>query len=75
MFRAYGGADIGGQFKGLDAANIKARGGKIDSAIDAYRTILRRQPVAAGVKYNQGLDFHLDFHLDRARGRLKLEIA
>ncbi len=66
LFRAYGGADIGGKFKGLDAANIKARTGKIDDAIAAYRSIMQQNPVAAGVKYNLGLAFAQQERLDDA---------
>jgi tetratricopeptide (TPR) repeat protein len=55
LFRSYGGTDIGGRFPGLDKANTLARKGDLDRAVAAYRTILEKQPVAAGVKFNIGL--------------------
>ncbi|MCO6045888.1 tetratricopeptide repeat protein [Aeoliella sp. ICT_H6.2] len=57
LFRAYGGTDVGGKYPGLDSANIKARNGKFQQAIDDYRKILDKQPVAAGVKYNIAMAF------------------
>ena len=55
LFRSYGATDVGGMFPGLDAANIKARNGKFEPAVEDYRRILESQPVSAGVKYNIGL--------------------
>lgn len=52
LFRAYGGTDVGGRFRGLDSANLKARSGDFDAAIEAYQGILKAHPIAAGVKYN-----------------------
>lgn len=57
LFRSYGGTSIGGKYAGLDGANLRARKGKLEEAIEAYRQILQRHPTAAGVKYNIGLTF------------------
>jgi hypothetical protein len=57
LFRSYGGSDLGGLYSGLDGANLKARRGNLQGAIDGYKTILEKQPIAAGLKYNIGLAF------------------
>ena len=57
LFRSYGGSDVGGLYPGLDRANLKARKGNLQGAIDGYKAILEKQPVAAGLKYNIGLAF------------------
>lgn len=57
LIRAYGGTDLASMYKGLDDANLKARKGKMEAAIAAYRKILERHPNSAGVKYNIGLAF------------------
>ncbi len=57
LLRSYGGTDIGGIHKGLDAANLKARSGKLEAAIADYNRILEEHPTAAGVMYNTGLAF------------------
>lgn len=57
LFRSYGGTSIGGKYAGLDRANLRARKGHLESAVEAYRQILHKHPTAAGVKYNIGLAF------------------
>ena len=54
LLRSYGGSVVGGSFKGLDTANLKARKGDLLGALDGYRTILHRVPHSAGVKFNLG---------------------
>lgn len=54
LFRSYGGSVVGGPFKGLDAANLKARSGDLMGALEGYRAILERVPHSAGVKLNLG---------------------
>ena len=65
LFRAYGGTDIGGLYPGLDKANLLARGRKFEKAVNAYQDILKKTPVAAGVKYNIALAF---LHNDDVEG-------
>lgn len=54
LIRSYGSSVAGGPFKGLDAANLKARKGNLMGALEGYRAILDRVPHSAGVKYNLG---------------------
>lgn len=57
LFRSYGGTDIGSLYGGLDAANLKARKGNLEGAIQQYRKILENHEAAVGVKYNIGMAF------------------
>jgi len=65
LFRAYGGTDIGSLYGGLDKANLLARGKKFENAVEAYQAILKKTPLAAGVKYNIALAF---LHNDDTEG-------
>ena len=69
LVRSYGGTDVGGKYPGLDSANIKARSGKFEPAIEAYRKILSKQPTSAGVKYNIALAF---LHRDDYEGAAQM---
>lgn len=73
LFRSYGGGVLGGDFKGLDTANIRARKGDISGALPLYRSILERVPHSAGVKYNLGLA--LLTQGDRRRAAETFELA
>lgn len=55
LIRSYGGASVGGLYKGLDAGNIAARNRNLSKAVECYRTILEQVPTSAGVKYNLGI--------------------
>jgi len=55
LIRAYSGDVIGGPFKGLDGANLKARKGDYAGAIAKYRSILEQVHHSAGIKYNIGM--------------------
>ena len=55
--------------------NLQAKGGQIDAAIDSYREILRRRPVAAGVKYNIGLAFLQQERIDEAATMFEYALA
>lgn len=55
LIRSYGGASVGGLYKGLDSGNIAARQGDLAKAVANYRTILEQVPTSAGVKYNLGM--------------------
>lgn len=55
LFRSYGGSSLGSLYPGLDSANLKARSGKLNQAIESYQKIVSNHPVSAGVKYNIGL--------------------
>lgn len=74
LFRAYKGNTIGGDFSGLDSANIKIRKGNINGAIQTYSQIIDRVPYCAGIKYNlaQGLIRNGDF--EHARQTLELAL-
>lgn len=71
LIRAYGGTDLAAMYKGLDAANLKARGGKMEAAVASYRKILDQHPHAAGIKYNVGLAFVQQNQLEAARTTLE----
>lgn len=71
LIRAYGGTDLTSMYKGLDGANLKARGGKIEAAVAGYRKILEQHPNAAGIKYNVGLAFVEQNQLDAATTTLE----
>ncbi|MGE3317439.1 MAG: tetratricopeptide repeat protein, partial [Planctomycetaceae bacterium] len=75
LFRSYGGTDIGGRFPGLDKANTLARKGDLDRAVAAYRTLLEKQPVAAGVKYNIGLALLQQQRVDQAARMFEFALA
>lgn len=66
LFRAYGGADVGALYPGLDSANLKARKGNLQGAIADYQKMLQKRAVAGGVKYNIGLAFLHDNDIDSA---------
>lgn len=66
LFRAYGGADVGALFPGLDKANLKARKGNLQAAIADYQKLLQKRPLSGGVKYNIGLAFLHDNDIDSA---------
>ncbi len=55
LFRSYGGASVGGVYRGLDTGNLRARKGNLTGALENYREILSKVPVSAGVKYNLGI--------------------
>jgi len=55
LIRSYSGAVVGGAFKGLDGANLRARKGDVVGALGGYKAILERVPHSAGIKYNLGL--------------------
>lgn len=52
LVRAYGSESMGGQFKGLNAANIRACKGDANGAFKLYQVIMERVPSSAGLKYN-----------------------
>lgn len=55
LYRAYSRRSVKGPLEGLDSANILARKGRIDQALDGYDDLLDAQPVNAGLKYNVGI--------------------
>jgi tetratricopeptide (TPR) repeat protein len=55
LLRCYSGSVVGGVFRGLDAANLKARKGDVVGALTGYKAILERVPHSAGIKYNLAL--------------------
>jgi thioredoxin-like negative regulator of GroEL len=73
LLRSYGGSVVGGAFKGLDTANLKARKGDLLGALAGYRTILQRVPHSAGVKFNLGRAL-IDQH-ETARAAETLRLA
>lgn len=52
LFRAYASDSMAGRFKGLNAANIRARAGDANGAFKLYQSIMERVPNSAGLKYN-----------------------
>lgn len=74
LVRAYGGSSPGGDFKGLDTANIKARSGDVLGALEIYRSILGRVPHSAGLKYNIGLALLQQNEPERAAESFRLAL-
>ena len=63
LYRSYATRKISGRFEGLDDANLLARRGKVDMALEKYEQIMEVVPENAGVKFNiaQGLMVKRDF--------------
>lgn len=74
LFRCYTGGMVGGDFKGLDTGNIKARKGDFSGALGHYRAILDRVPHCAGVKYNLGLTLRQQGKLEQAADSFRLAL-
>jgi tetratricopeptide (TPR) repeat protein len=66
LIRSYGGASVGGLYKGLDSGNIAARKGDLVKAVESYRNILSQVPTSAGVKYNLGMALLAQRNQDKA---------
>lgn len=75
LIRCYSGTIVGGAFRGLDAANLKARKGDIRGALAGYRSILERVPHSAGIKYNLALALLQQGDESRAAEALELALA
>ena len=74
LFRAYGGSVLGGQFKGLDTGNTRARKGDVKGALKQYQSILERVPHSAGVKYNLGVALLMEGDRQRAADTFELAL-
>lgn len=63
LHRAYSTKRLSGNLEGLDGANLLARRGQIDKALEKYDQIMDRVPDNAGVKFNiaTGLMLKQDF--------------
>ena len=75
LTRAYRSSRGNGEFAGLDPANLRARRGRLDKAIEGYRQILQRVPCAAGIHYNLGLALYTQRDLPHAAAVLELALA
>lgn len=75
LLRCYGGAVIGGTFRGLDGANLRAKKGDVVGALSGYRTILDRVPHSAGIKYNLALALLQQGEEQRAAEMLELALT
>lgn len=75
LLRCYSGAIVGGAFRGLDSANLKARRGDVRGALAGYRSILERVPHSAGIKYNLALALLQQGDEPRAAEALELALA
>lgn len=71
LYRSYGGAIESGPYRGLDAANLRARKGNVLGALEGYRAILERVPHSAGIKYNLGLGLLAQKDTERAAGSFR----
>lgn len=75
LMRCYSGTVVGGAFRGLDGANLKARKGDVRGALAGYRSILERVPHSAGIKYNLALALLQQGDEPRAAEALELALA
>ena len=75
LIRSYRSKTSKGPLSGLDDANILARKGKIDRALDRYDKLMDNVPINAGIKYNiaQGLMRKEDFASAKAMYTMSLE--
>ncbi|QDT64980.1 tetratricopeptide repeat protein [Calycomorphotria hydatis] len=75
LIKAYGIGNLTGNFRGLDSANVLARSGKFEKAIEKYRTVLERVPISAGIKYNIGLALLKQNNHEQAAKAFELSLA
>lgn len=75
LYRAYSTRKFIGPFEGLDAANLLARRGKVESALEKYETIMDKMPDHAGIKFNiaSGLMVKKDFEHAQTMFELALD--
>lgn len=75
LYRSYKSDELVGKFAGLDSANLLARRGQIDQALDKYDQVMDRVPDNAGVKFNiaSGLMLKQDFAHAEAMFELSLD--
>ena len=74
LYRSYSTKSIAGRFEGLDTANVLARRGKLDSALDRYDEVMDRVPENAGIKYNIGLGLMVKNDFSHAQELFELSL-
>ena len=74
LYRSYSTKSLTGRFEGLDTANVLARRGNVDKALQRYDEIMDRVPENAGVKYNIGFGLMLKKDFGHAQEIFELSL-